>query len=109
MTTQTLDLNNIERKIFWSLASLLGITLGFYLYSVASLTVAVVDRNQMNAAARDLATKVASTEQEYLAQSNSITLAYAQSIGFLEVPAKFASASVGSISEGPVVKLSIAR
>lgn len=109
MTTQTLDLNNIERKIFWTLASLLGMAMGFYLYSVASLTVAVVDRDHMNVAAHELASKVADIEQQYLAQGNSITLAYAQSLGFKEVSAKFAdvSDSVATSKPGPV--LSIAR
>jgi hypothetical protein len=103
MTTQTLDLNNIERKIFWTFAALLGATMGFYLYSVASLTIAVVDRDHMSATAHELAAKAADTEREYLAQSNSITLAYAQSLGFQEVPAKFAG------TESSVSKLSIAR
>lgn len=92
MTTQTLELNNIERKIFWTLASLMGVAIGFYFYSVASLTVAVVDRDHMNASAHELAAKSAEVEQEYLAQSNSITLAYAQNLGFHEVSAKFANA-----------------
>lgn len=109
MTTQTLDLNNIERKIFWTLGTLLGLALAFYLYSVASLTIAVVDRDAMSTRAHELATKAADTEQEYLTQANSITLAYAQSLGFREAPAKFADMSAlnNAITAGN--KLSMAR
>lgn len=90
MTTKTLDLNNIERKIFWTLVSLLGLVAAFYLYSVLTLTVAVVDRNSMNSAARELANTASTLEAEYLAQTNSITLAYAQEVGFHEVSARYA-------------------
>ncbi len=109
MTTQTLDLNNIERKIFWTLASLLGISVGFYLYSVASLTVSLIDTSSMNASAHDLASKTADIEQQYLARSNSITLAYAQSLGFKEVSAKFANTNLASNVADNGIKLSMAQ
>jgi hypothetical protein len=109
MTTQTLDLNNIERKIFWTLASFIVGTLGFYLYSVASLTVAVVDRDHMNVAAHELANKTAEIERQYLAQANSITLAYAESIGFHEVGAKFTGATLIASNPTNGVKLSMSR
>ncbi len=109
MTTQTLDLNNIERKIFWTLASLLGISIGFYLYSVASLTVALIDTSSMNATAHDLASKTATIEQEYLERSNSITLAYAQTLGFKEVSAKFANVNLPSSPADSGIKLSMAQ
>ena len=109
MTTQTLDLNNIERKIFWALGSMLGLVLAFYLYSVASLTIAVVDRDAMATRAHELATKAADIEQEYLSQANSITLAYAQSIGFHEVPAKFAGMAALNDTGVSGVKLSMSR
>ena len=109
MTTQTLDLNNIERKIFWTLASFLGISIGLYLYSVASLTVALIDTSSMNASAHDLASKTANIEQEYLAQSNSITLAYAQTLGFKEVSAKFANTDLASNAADSGIKLSMAQ
>ncbi len=102
MTTQTLDLNNIERKIFWALASLLGLVSLFYLYSVASLTLAVVDRNNMNHVAHELANTAGELESEYLAQANSMTLAYAQTLGFVEVKAKFTGGDTST-------KLSMAR
>jgi hypothetical protein len=90
MTTKTLDFNNIQQKVFWMLSSLLTVMLAFYLYSVLSLTVAVVDRNSMETAAHQLANKVGDLEAQYLAQTNSVTLAYAESLGFAEVNARFA-------------------
>ncbi len=109
MTTQTLELNNIEQKLFWSLFSMLFLVLGFYLYSVTSLTVAVVDRDRINVAAHELGAKEAEIEQQYLAKTNSITLAYAQSIGFREVGAKFAGTRSSTSDLDTGAKLSMAR
>lgn len=90
MTTKTLALMNIEKKIFWTLAALLGLSVGFYLYSILTLTVAVVDRNNTNRAVHNLASQVGNLEAEYLNQTNTMTLAYAKELGFTEVNAKFA-------------------
>lgn len=101
MTTQTLDLYNIERKVFWALVALLCGFVMFYLYSVSALSFAVVERNTMNQKAHELANTAGRLEGEYLSQTNAITLAYAQKLGFEEVNAKFAG-DTG-------VKLSLAR
>jgi len=101
MITQTLDLNNIERKIFWVLASALCAAVGFYMYSALVITVVGVDRENLFRAAHDLANKTGMLEAEYLAQSNAVTLSHAQELGFHEINAKFAD--VGSI------KFSMAR
>lgn len=101
MTTKTLQLNNIEQKIFWALASLLGLVALFYLYSVLTLTLAVVDRNNLTRSAHELANTTGSLEAEYLTETNGVTLAYAQELGFHEVNAKF----TGDAS----IKLSMAR
>ncbi|HBB44243.1 MAG: hypothetical protein UW27_C0004G0052 [Parcubacteria group bacterium GW2011_GWA1_44_13] len=89
MTTKTLALNNIERKIFWVLSTALTIVLSFYLYSALVITIAGVDRNNINRAAHELAVTSGSLEAEYLAEMNRVTLAYAQNLGFHEVNAKF--------------------
>lgn len=107
MTTKTLDLNNIERKIFWVLTSLLVLVLSFYLYSVMALALAVGDRNNTNAEAHELATSVGVLEAEYLAQANIVTLAYAKELGFQEVSAKYAGATASVNTAGVV--LSMAR
>ncbi|MBI5799092.1 MAG: hypothetical protein HZB10_04140 [Candidatus Yonathbacteria bacterium] len=101
MTTKTLELNNIERKVFWVLVTLLGVVAAFYLYSVASLTLAVVDRDNINRATHEFMNTAVVLEAEYIAQANSFTLAYAHGLGFNEVNAKFA--------RGSSAKLSVAR
>lgn len=111
MTTKTLDLNNIEQKIFWILASLIGVVVAFYLYSVLSLTIAVVDRNSTNTATHQLANKTGALEAEYLSQTNSVTLLYAQSLGFSEVNAKFAGSPMAALATASdsSAKISMAR
>src|SRR3989344_5346227 len=110
MTTQILDLNNIERKIFWILAAFIGATIAFYLYSVLALTVAGVDRDRLSRASHDLATKAGDFEAEYLSHSNAVTLARAHELGFREVDAKFAGLSATAVAtEITVPKISMAR
>lgn len=89
MTTETLNLHNIERKIFWILASFLGIAVLFYFYSVFTMTLAVVERDRTIASARVLASSAGDLEQEYMSIQNGITLARAEELGFREVSAKF--------------------
>lgn len=103
MTTKTLDFNDIERKIFWTLTALLSVALAFYLYSALSLTIAGVDRDYLSRSAHALATKVGDLEAQYLTQSNTITLSHAEELGFHEVNAKFAGVTTVS------AKLSMAR
>ncbi|MEK7148636.1 MAG: hypothetical protein AAB770_01835 [Patescibacteria group bacterium] len=111
MTTKTLELNNIEHKIFWILAALIGVVVAFYLYSVLSLTLAVVDRNRQNLAAHQIAKKTGALEAEYLSQTNSVTLAYAETLGFSEINAKFAGSPVIAVAtaETSPTKISMAR
>lgn len=102
MITKTLDFYNLERKIFWILFVALGAVLFFGLYSFSALTFAVIDRDNMNNKAREIATVSSGLEAEYLSKINKITIEYAKEIGFVETTVKFAS-------EVPPVKLSIAR
>ncbi len=96
MTTKTLELNNIERKIFWVLSMALAVVLSFYLYSALVITLAGVERSNVNRTAHELAVNAGSLEAEYLSQSNSVTLAYAQNLGFHEVNAKFTGSDTGT-------------
>lgn len=89
MTTKVLDLNNIERKLFWALSVLFVGLIAFYLYSVLSLTVSGVERDQMSRAARTLAAEAGALEAEYFTMQNSITLARAEALGLREVSSKF--------------------
>ena len=105
MTTKTLELNNIEQEIFWALTALIGLVAVSYLYSVLMLTFAVVDRNSMNIAVHKLSNQAGELESEYLTQTNSVTLAYAQNLGFHEVNAKF----TGDTNTDTIAKISMAR
>ena len=98
MTTKTLDLNNIERKIFWILTSMVAIISVFYLYSAASITIAVVDRNNMNRSALELSNKAGQLESEYFRLTNSVTLPFAQNLGFHEVSTRYAEENNSKIS-----------
>ena len=89
MTTETLSFNNIERKLFWTLAPLLGLGVLFYFYSVFSMTLAVVERDRTIASMRTLASTAGDLEQEYMSLQNGVTLARAHELGFQEVSAKF--------------------
>jgi hypothetical protein len=104
MTTKILDFSNIERKIFWTLAVMLGIFSIFYLYSVTSLTLAVVDRNNFNNTAREIKSVSSTLESEYLSQAGIITLAHAEDLGFREVKVRFANGTAHAET-----KLSMAR
>ena len=108
MTTKTLDLNDIERKIFWGLVAGITLVVSFYLYSVLSLTIAGVDRDHFSRSAHDLSMKIGDLESEYLTRSNSVTLARAEALGFHEVSAKFTSSPISATAVEPM-KISMAR
>ncbi len=98
MTTKILDLNNIERKLFWSLSALLGACVMVYVYSVLSLTMNVVEQDRMSRTAHEIAIKVGDLEQEYLSLQKGVTLAYAQELGFEEISVKFTSKDSAKLS-----------
>jgi Golgi nucleoside diphosphatase len=89
MTTKTLDFDNITQKLFWFFFSMVILLIVTYLYATFSLTVSVVERNEMAQVAYDLEEKVGKLEIEYMRIQNSVTLGYAKSLGFTEVQPKF--------------------
>lgn len=89
MITKTLALNNIERKIFWIMSTALIAVFLFYLYSAFVITLAGVDRNNINRQTHELAVEAGLLEAEYLTEINKITFAYAKKLGFTEVSAKY--------------------
>lgn len=113
MSTKTLDFTDIERKIFWALSSLLMMVAFFYLYSVLSLTLAVVDRDSINRTIHQVAITSGIVEAEYLTLSNDFSLAYAESLGFKELNVKFAHTSPSDSSlvstNNSTGRLSLAR
>lgn len=90
MITKTLDFNNIERKIFWILLTAIGTVLVFGLYSFSALTFAVIERDDMNNKAREVAVVSGDLEAEYFSKMNGITMEYAKGMGFEETSVKFA-------------------
>lgn len=94
MTTQILDLNNIERKLFWILSGSLGVVIAVYLYSAFSLMGSVVARDRMSTLSHNASITSGNLEQEYLTLKNSITLERAEGLGFKEVPAKFTTIDI---------------
>ncbi|HAS84577.1 MAG TPA: hypothetical protein DCS23_00670 [Candidatus Yonathbacteria bacterium] len=91
MITKTLTLNNIERKIFWGLLVSLSVVVSFYLYSALAITLAGVDRNNINRTLSELSNNVGTLEAEYLSITNGFTLSYAKQLGFQETKEKFTS------------------
>jgi len=102
MTTKILDLNNIERKLFWILISFIALCVSLYVFSVFSFTMSGAQITREENTARELTASGGELEAEYLALQNSITLSYAQSLGLEEVKVKFANVPIAP-------KLSMAR
>ncbi len=102
MTTKVLDFSNLDRKLFWALASLIMLCLAFYAYSVFSLTMNVVERDRIVSLAHDVSAQAGDIEREYLTRQNEVTLTSAEGLGLKEVSVKFAGGDIGA-------KLSIAR
>jgi hypothetical protein len=63
----------------------------------------------MNTVTRELANKGATLEAEYLSQTNSVTLAYAQTLGFHEINVKFAGDTNTTSNTDTIAKISMAR
>ena len=102
MTTKILDLNNIERKLFWILISFIALCICVYVWAVFSFTMSGAQIEKDANTMKTLTENQGELESEYLALQNSITLSYAQSLGLQEVKVKYAD-----IQTAP--KLSMAR
>ena len=97
MTTKILDLDNIERKLFWIFSGALCIACAIYFYSAFMLMGLVVDRDKISSSTHEISAISGSLEQEYITLKNSITLTRAKELGFKEIPVKFSTrtSSVG--------------
>ncbi len=91
MTTEILHLKNIERKLFWIAALLLGGAISFYFMSVFSMTVAVVERTQAISSYRELLASSGDLEQSYMNIQNGMTLSHAKELGFKEASPLYAT------------------
>lgn len=88
--TTNIFVNNIERKLFWILVGFLGTATVFYLFSILSLTLAVVAHDRLVARVREVSTAASVEEGEYVLLQNSITRTRAEELGFTEADVKFA-------------------
>lgn len=88
MTTKIL-VNNLERKLFWFLVAFLGAALAWYMYSAILLTISVMARDSAVSMAHDVRAMTSEHEREYITLQNSVTLARAHELGFVEVRVKF--------------------
>lgn len=84
INTNIVNNDNLERKLFYALASVLFILFVSYVYFLGSITFNIVERNSLNADIRNLSSTIGDLEQEYLSLSNNIDLHLADSLGFKE-------------------------
>ncbi len=81
MVEKVLQLNK-EKYIFWTLASILLFSIGFYFYCVRTTIGNVVVRQNLEKEASSLTLKIGSEEFAYINQRNAVTLELAYSLGF---------------------------
>ena len=87
MVEKVLQLNR-ERTIFWSLLSILILSIGFYMYCVNATIHNVVARQNMENEASQLTLALGSQEFQYITKRNEVTLPLAYSLGFKDVVTK---------------------
>lgn len=87
MVEKVLQLNN-ERIIFWTLFSVLMLSLGFYMYFVRTTISNVVARQNLESEASSLVLSIGNQEFDYISKRNAVTLAVAHSMGFIDGQSK---------------------
>jgi len=106
MTEKILQLHT-EKNIFWTLAGIFLLCVGFYVYSITTTVHNVVERQNLENKASALALAIGANEFKYISMRNGITLSYAQSLGFTETHDKvFLSRTSGDASTHLVSYLS---
>ncbi len=87
MVEKVLQLNK-EKYIFWTLASILLFSIGFYFYCVRTTIGNVVVLQNLENEASQLTLTIGSEEFAYIAQRKAVTLPLAYSLGFKDSRAK---------------------
>ena len=77
-----------EKIIFWTLFGILVISIAFYMYCISATVHNIVLREKLESQATQLALDISNKEFQYISMRNSITLDYAHTIGFKDVPQK---------------------
>ena len=90
--SKQLNINYLERKLFWFFAGLLLFSIIFYAYLVNQTILNIVERENIQENIIALSSEVSGLEFDYISLKNEINFDYAYSIGFVKVEnVKFAS------------------
>ena len=96
---EKMNINQLEKKIFWFLAGVIGISSMLYVYLVNQTILNIVMRENVESEMVDLESKISELEFEYITLKNDINIDYAYSIGFVDVEkVKFASRKLSTQS-----------
>jgi hypothetical protein len=87
MVEKVLQINR-EKTIFWSLLTILFISIFFYMYFINTTIHNVVLRQNLEAEASKLSLSIGNEEFQYITKRNEVTLQLAYSLGFKEVSDK---------------------
>lgn len=109
MTTKILELNNLDRKLFWIFSGLIVVLAAYYLYAMLSITSAGVARKHVVEVAYRVSLEAGELEREYMNMQNGVTLARANELGLREVAATFAGKEERGTSANTGIKVSFAR
>ncbi len=90
--TKQLNINNIEKQIFWGVFTLLLLLGTSYVFFVNKTILNIVERESFEEKIITLNSQISELEFDYIALKNNITIDYAHSVGFHNVDSvKFAS------------------
>lgn len=79
---------NKEKKIFWTLLSVLVFSVAFYMYLINTTVHNVVASQNLEAKVSALNLAISNKEFEYINNRNAVTINLAYSLGFRDVSAK---------------------
>lgn len=79
------NIENLEKKLFWSIAMLIIIFSGLYLYSVNQTIINVVERQNIEKQIAGINSRISDTEVSYMNLKNNINYEFAVSKGFVKV------------------------
>ena len=91
MITKALHFNTNEersKEIFWGAVALIGLCACMYIYCITATVRNIVENKNLVAQASDLSGQISAKEFSYIALQNTITLQYAQSMGFSDAANK---------------------
>ena len=97
MHTRIINQSDLEKRLFYGLATVLVGAFLAYLYFLGTITFNIVERKALENRAKDIASDVSALELQYLALANKIDMQYAGALGFAEAKtAQFASRTVAA-------------